>query len=170
MRAELDRSAYNYMAHGVEMSIRYRSAAIVEDGSPDLPPARDPELFYTPSTKPGSYVPHAWLVRREPSSPVSTLDVAGKGAFHIFTGPGGERWRLAAEKVVGELGIAVSVTSIGPKLDYEDPYGDWARHRGVEEDGCVLVRPDLVVGWRSASLPEDADEALLGAARTILGW
>lgn len=170
VREELGQAAYNGLAHGVEMSRRYRSAAVVSDGTPEPASARDPELFYDPSTWPGSPIPHAWLVRRHPSPLVSTLDVAGNGVFHLFTGHGGEDWRNAAEKTSRGLGVEVRVTSIGAFLDYEDPYGDWCKVRGVDDDGCVLVRPDLIVGWRCSSLPADPAQALDGAMKQILGW
>jgi 2,4-dichlorophenol 6-monooxygenase len=169
VRDELERAAYNYMAHGVDMGARYSSGAFVDDSFPESAVDHDAELYYVPSTKPGSYLPHAWLVKREPSPLVSTLDLAGKGRFHIFTGPGGDRWREAAKEASRRTGIELGVTSVGPTLDYEDPYGDWSRVSEVDDDGCVLVRPDLVVGWRSRTSGEDAVERLLEAVRQILG-
>ena len=46
------------------------------------------------------------------------------------------------------------------KREYTDLYDDWARLREVDEDGCVLVRPDAHVAWRSARLVEDPERAL----------
>jgi hypothetical protein len=57
------------------------------------------------------------------------------------------------------------VVSIGADCDYEDPFGDWARASGVEDDGAVLVRPDQFVAWRARSRGGD----LVGALATILG-
>jgi 2,4-dichlorophenol 6-monooxygenase len=109
-------------------------------------------------------------VRREPSPLVSTLDRAGHGAFHLFTGHGGEAWRAAAEQAGPELGVPIALTAVGPRLDYEDPYRDWTRLSGVSEDGCVLVRPDLIVGWRSATMVQNPSEVLTQVLRTLLGW
>jgi 2,4-dichlorophenol 6-monooxygenase len=170
VRHELDLSAYGYMAHGVDLSLSYSSDVIIGDGTAEPPPSRDRELFYEPSTRPGSPLPHAWLVRREPSPLVSTLDRAGHGAFHLFTGHGGEAWRAAAEQAGPELGVAIALTAVGPRLDYEDPYRDWTRLSGVSEDGCVLVRPDLIVGWRSATMVQNPSEVLTQVLRTLLGW
>jgi 2,4-dichlorophenol 6-monooxygenase len=62
------------------------------------------------------------------------------------------------------------VASVGPYLDYEDLYGNWRELSEVDEAGCVLVRPDLIVGWRSYDLPEDPVRALDAAMRQILGY
>ncbi len=52
---------YEFDAHGVEMNQRYRSGAVVADGSPSRHFDRDPELHYQPTTWPGARLPHAWL-------------------------------------------------------------------------------------------------------------
>ena len=58
--------------------------------------------------------------------------------------------------------------SIGWKQDYEDVYFDWAKKREVEEDGCVLVRPDRFVAWRSVDMIEDTKKKLEEVMRSIL--
>ena len=40
--------------------------------------------------------------------------------------------------------------------------------REVAEDGCVLVRPDAHVLWRSAQLVEDPERTLLGVLEQAL--
>ena len=169
LRAAIARMRYEYHAHGVEMTRDYDSEAIVPDGAPKPEPARDPELYYTPSTRPGSALPHAWLSHRAPGPKVSTLDVAGKQQFTLFTGPGGEAWRDAATAAAAALGIELRVAAIGPFLDYEDAYGVWADVSEIAEDGCVLVRPDLIVGWRARTLPAEPTAALQQALAQILG-
>ncbi|KAL1653415.1 hypothetical protein SLS61_003924 [Didymella pomorum] len=57
---------------------------------------------------------------------------------------------------------------IGIGLEYEDVYLDWDGESGVEEDGCVLVRPDLFVAWRSKSAGEESLR-LLAVMRRVLG-
>jgi 2,4-dichlorophenol 6-monooxygenase len=49
-----------------------------------------------------------------------------------------------------------------------DPYGDWQRVREVGDEGCVLVRPDRHVGWRSVSAQHDPTDELLRVMRAIL--
>ena len=41
---------------------------------------------------------------------------------------------------------------------------------GVEESGCVLVRPDLFVAWRAKRMCEDPEEKFLKVMRSILGF
>lgn len=167
---QLRDTRYNGEAHGVELGHNYHSDAVIGDGSPEPVAAQDAELYYTPSTRPGAPLPHAWLVRRTPGPLVSTLDLAGKGKFHLFSAHGGQAWQRAAAQVAQETGVDVGVTLIGSGLDIEDPYLDWARVCGIAEDGCVLVRPDLMVGWRCASLPGNPQAELSQVMRSILGW
>jgi 2,4-dichlorophenol 6-monooxygenase len=44
---------------------------------------------------------------------------------------------------------------IGPGREHIDLYEDWARAREVDEAGCVLVRPDAHVAWRSTGASAD---------------
>lgn len=104
------------------------------------------------STYPGYRLPHAWLSKDVPSKQISTVDLAGKNAFSLFTGHGGERWKAAAEAVGDKLGISINAFAIGFGLDYADKYRDWTKRREVDEDGCVLVRPDRYVAWRSQGM------------------
>ncbi len=152
-----------------EMNACYRSTAIVAEGDArDRTFDRDPELYYQPSTLPGSFLPHAWLGHRIPSSRVSTLDVAGKRQFTLFTGHGGEAWREAAHATAKRFGLPIRVVSIGPYLDFEDLYDIWRPLSGVQEAGAVLVRPDLHVAWRAAELPSDPGKSLAAVMAQIL--
>lgn len=170
LQQQLRQTRYNGEAHGVELTRSYRSGAVIDDRTPAVESTQDPELYYQPSTRPGASLPHGWLVKRTPSPLVSTQDLAGKRRFQLFSSHGGEAWRLAAERVSQQLNIEIGVTLIGNGLDYEDPYLDWENVRGTHEDGCVLIRPDLIVGWRCASLPDDPYHALLHAMNSLLGW
>lgn len=135
--------------------------------------AEDEVLYYEPSTYPGCRLPHVWLNKAVPTEPVSTIDLAGHGAFTLFTGIGGDAWKSAAEEVSAELGVPINVHSIGFRQEWEDTYFDWERLRGVDEDGAVLIRPDRVVGWRTQSLPGSSESPcaakLSQAMRSILG-
>ena len=57
---------------------------------------------------------------------------------------------------------------IGAGREYTDLYEDWTRLREVGEDGCVLVRPDQYVAWRSNSLPSDPKATLLESMKSVL--
>ncbi|MBO9343004.1 MAG: FAD-dependent monooxygenase, partial [Roseiflexus sp.] len=79
LRKAIELKNYEFNAHGVEMNQRYRSAAVVSDGTPEPSYERDPELYYHPTTWPGARLPHCWLEYQ--GRKISTLDLAGKGRF-----------------------------------------------------------------------------------------
>jgi 2,4-dichlorophenol 6-monooxygenase len=158
---------YEFNAHGVEMDQFYSSAAIVSDGSSRPEPQRDPELYYQPSTVPGSHLPHVWV--GDASRKLSTLDLARYTAFTLITGIAGEAWAPAAAKVASDLGVPIETVIIGPGREVTDIYYDWARIREIEEDGVLLIRPDKHIGWRSATLQESPEQALRAAMTALLG-
>lgn len=176
-RRERLRDAVKYTEHefggvGIEMNQRYESAAVYLKDEKDAqrPPPPDPVLQYQINTYPGSRLPHAWLNKHTPSqAPTSTIDLAGHGAFCLITGIGGERWKSAGHEASRHLGVELNTYSIGWRQDWEDVYGDWARRREVEEDGCVLCRPDRTICWRSPGMREDCNEALLRVMNSVLG-
>jgi 2,4-dichlorophenol 6-monooxygenase len=86
----------------------------------------------------------------------------------LLTGISGQGWATAAAKVADHLGIPLDGYVIGPGREYTDLYDDWARLREVGEDGCVLVRPDNHVGWRSAALTADPEGDLRRVLTRIL--
>lgn len=51
----------------------------------------------------------------------------------------------------------------------QDVYGDWERRREVEDDGCVLLRPDRTICWRSMMMREDSAAALMRVLNAVLG-
>jgi len=161
--------SFEFNCHGVEMNQRYASGAVVSDGSAEPAFTRDRELYYQATTWPGAHLPHVWVehdgVRK------STLDLAGQGRFVLFTGIGGECWRAAADAVQSRHGVAVEVVTIGPAgRDAQDIYADWYRQSEVEEDGCVLVRPDMFVGWRAPTASPQAAELLVEVFDKLLGF
>ena len=166
----IDNTCHEFLAHGSDMSQRYTSQAVfLEDaGDPPEPPS-DAVLFHKPHTFPGVRLPHAWLNTPVPNQQqVSTLDLAGKGRFALFTGHGGEAWRDAARNVTKCLDVEVAVYAVGYGLEYEAVFNDWYSLREVEEDGCVLVRPDNFVAWRSRSRTSDCSAVLNRVFRQIL--
>ena len=167
LAAAMELKHYEFNAHGVELGQFYTSSAVVSDGSPKpSTPGRDPELYYTPSTAPGAPLPHAWVgdARRK----VSTLDLAPSTRFTLFTGIAGEAWAPAAERVAAELGVPLAAIVIGPGRAVTDLYFDWARLRGIPEEGAILVRPDKIVAWRSPRLAEDPAAAIRAALTSVL--
>ncbi len=168
-RRELEKAIelkhYEFNAHGVELDQRYASDAVLPDGVV-APAERDPELFHRPSTEPGAKLPHAWLVGPH-GRRVSTLDLVGGGRWTVFTGLTGTAWRDAAAKVGAELGLDLRAVRVGDP-EGRDAYGDWSRLSGIDEDGCLLIRPDGYVAWRQTSATPEAANALLTALKSLL--
>lgn len=160
--------SYEFNCHGVELNQRYASSAVVPDGNPAPEFKRDQELYYQSTTWPGAHLPHAWVERKGVRK--STLDLTGKGRFTLLTGIGGDGWRAAAAAVEKAYGVGVDVFTIGPSgSDALDIYADWYRLSEVDEDGCVVVRPDMYVAWRSKSALPDASNRLVDVFGKILG-
>jgi len=167
LRKAIELKNYEFNCHGVELNQRYRSSAVVSDGTPEPAYTHDPELYYHPTTWPGARLPHCWLGHA--GQTVSTLDLVGKGRFALLTGMGGEAWKEAAEEVSARMGVEIACFVIGPGREVLDLYDDWARLREVAESGCVLVRPDAHVGWRQQVVADDCITGLVQAMERILG-
>ncbi len=165
--AALDLTNAQFNAHGVELGQRYRSRAVVDEGKPPPESARDPVLHYEPSTYPGRPIPHAWLAIGDRD--VSTLDLCAYDRFTLVTGAGGQPWLDAAAKLSAELGVEIAGVQVSLGLEVNDVYGDWIRRREVGDRGCVLVRPDRIVAWRSPDRVDDPKEALRAVMSAILG-
>ena len=167
LREAIAFKSYEFDAHGVEMNQRYRSGAVVPDGTDEPAFDRDAELHYLPTTWPGARLPHVWVFARD-GNEVSTLDLCGNGKFALFTGIGGEGWVEAAEKIARDLGIEIETRLIGPRREYEDHTGDWARMREVGDAGAILVRPDQHVCWRSSEISKEPQTSLGRVLKSIL--
>jgi 2,4-dichlorophenol 6-monooxygenase len=166
LRKALELKDYEFNAHGVELGQRYASGAVAPDGTSEPAYDRDPELYYHPTTWPGARLPHVWLGRD--GHKVSTHDLAGKGRFVLLTGISGQRWADAARRAGERLGIDLVAHVVGPGREHTDLYDDWSRVREVAEDGCVLVRPDAHVAWRSSAMVGDPERALVEVLERVL--
>jgi 2,4-dichlorophenol 6-monooxygenase len=167
LRKAIEFKKYEFDCHGVEMNQRYASGAVAAEGQPPAPNV-DMELHYQPTTYPGARIPHVWVYDRQ-GGRHSTLDLTGKGQFTLITGIGGEAWEAAAEALSTRLGLSIRVVKIGPRCGVEDHGGDWARAREISDAGCLLVRPDQHVAWRSATLTATPEADLARVLSTILG-
>lgn len=157
---------YRSNAHGIELGHRYTSDALVDDGTPFPEYTQDPFLYYHPTTHPGGYLPHAWVEHDQRL--VSTIDLAGHGRFSLFVGVGGKPWADAADAVSAELGIDLSVYSVGYRCEYDDVVGDWGRLREIGDRGALLVRPDRVIAWRASGHSDNPVDELRRALRATL--
>ncbi|NUB42786.1 FAD-dependent monooxygenase [Fertoebacter nigrum] len=158
---------YEFDCHGVEMNQRYRSDAILTDGQPEPAFEKDAELHYAPTTWPGARLPHVWVFAKS-GEKLSTLDLCGKGQFTLLTGIGGEAWVAAAETLAAELGLPIRCHLIGPRRAVEDHTGDWARASEIRDAGCLLVRPDHHIAWRSETPAADPVAELRRVLTTLL--
>lgn len=169
-RKGIENTGTEFHGLGIEMNQQYRSTAVYHDDEPEAPKLPlDAVRQRLISTYPGMRLPHAWLNTRTPGKQFSTIDLAGKGRFCLLTGPGGDAWKKAADEVAKAVGVDIVSYSIGWKEDYEDVYFDWAKLREVEEDGCVLVRPDRFVAWRSKDMISDPKAKLETVLKHVLG-
>ena len=151
-----------FQALGIEMNQRDRSSAVYQAGQGEMPALQgDLVLDHTRSTYPGCRVPHVWLDKAIPRPAHSILDLAGKGRFTLLTGIGGDAWKQAAVDVEMQLRIPIVAYSIGFRQDWEDVYFNWEIICEVEEDGCVLIRPDRYVAWRSLEWSRTPSKSLL---------
>ena len=150
---ELKNTEFN--AHGIELNQRYTSSAVQPDptlGEEEWP--RHPELYLQATTRPGSKLPHAWLVDAR-GRRTSTLDVTGKGQMTLLTGLAGAAWADAADK----LDLPFLKTVVIGQPGALDPYGYWQQIRDIPEAGALLVRPDGYIAWRHNHAVWDIDEA-----------
>lgn len=158
---------YEFDCHGVEMNHRYKSKAVVSDGTPMPKFKKDAELYHQATSWPGAHVPHVWLEKN--NTQLATVDLCGKGKFTLLTSIGGEAWLKAAKEFSKKTGVEINALTIGPGCDIEDPFGDWARMREIDDNGCLLIRPDMVVGFRAKAMPKNPSTALNDALNQILG-
>jgi 2,4-dichlorophenol 6-monooxygenase len=159
---------YEFDCHGVEMNQRYASNAVVVDAIEAPGKGIDMELHYVPTTSPGARIPHVWVFDKD-GKQHSTLDITGHGAFTLITGIGGEAWVEAAKTEAKKRGLAINIRVIGPRRDYEDHTGDWARAREIGDGGCLLIRPDQHVSFRAMSASKSAAKELGAALTAVLG-
>ena len=154
-----------FNALGAEIGYRYRTGAMVSDGTPEPLPDGHPDYAYRATTWPGARLPHAWLEtgRRR----ISSLDVVNATSFTLIVGIESTTWRDAVMKLPQELRSIIEVVQIGGRYGIRDVYGDWMRVREIGESGAVLVRPDHHVAWRS----ENSTQAhqLAEVLRSVLG-
>jgi 2,4-dichlorophenol 6-monooxygenase len=151
----------------VEFGYEYESAAVVPDGSPAPEPLDDIRV-YTPSTRPGSPLPHAWI-DDEAGTRRPIKDLVAPGRFLLIAGEDGEDWCEAAREIAADATIPLDAVRIG-HLDGDlfDPRCGWLRRREIERDGAILVRPDRFVAWRNVSASADPRGELAGVLGQVL--
>ncbi len=165
----LAEESYIFEAHGVEMNQVYASEAVVDDGT-ELVYERDEQLYIQPSSHPGSRLPHAWV--GDATGTVSTLDLVGAERFTLVLRDRGQGWAEAARQVAGEFGLELgrdlATITIGHAGDAQDLYREFGLRSGIDEDGCLLVRPDQHIALRHAGAHADPAAVLRRALAQVL--
>ena len=143
----------------VEYGFRANSPAIVPDGTRE-PENVDDLRVYTPDTRPGSPLPHAWVERFGKRVPLR--QAAPPWAFTLIAGEEGDAWCDAARRSAETRNIELVAIRVGHvEGDWLDPRLAFTRVRGFGRKGATLVRPDRVIAWRSM---DAGDPAAIGAA------
>ena len=155
---------------GICMNQTYDSNAVYLDDEAEPSPSVQGNRFKSilVTSYPGNRLPHAWVDKSTRRKLMSTQDLAGRGSFCLLTGVGGDAWMLAARKVSKAMGIPIATYGIGFGLDYQDVYREWQERREIDEAGCILVRPDRFVAWRSMKMIPDCEGKLLQVLRHVL--
>ncbi|AEM84184.1 FAD-dependent monooxygenase [Streptomyces violaceusniger] len=151
--------------HDREIGFHYEEGVVLPDGT--AAPSRDPMgVIYTPTTRPGHRLPHAWLNDR--GKRLSTHDIGGIGTFILLTGPDGAAWCEAAERLSASSGVPIEAYRIAPGGDFGDPARSWSALSEIEADGALLVRPDRYIACRFQSGPADPYATLESALAKLL--
>ena len=122
---------------GVTFGERVDASPIVF-GDPDRVPP-DQANAYHPSTQPGGRLPHRWLRGERSLYDLLGFEWTVLTPAHAVA----EAQRLA--EVGRAAGLPVAVLPLA-----EDEAGD------LLDEGLLLVRPDQVIAWRGANVPENA--------------
>ena len=112
---------------GLQMGFRYE---LEGSTSPIAPLSDDVIRNYTPSTEPGSRLPHGWLIRD--GKTISSLDLIDLTQATVIIGPSAH----------------VSYNCLQVGRDFEDPNAWWSKVLGLSSDACLTVRPDQHVASR----------------------
>lgn len=156
-----------FQEQNVEYGYTYASSAIVGDGTEPLPNP-DKVRLYIMETRPGHPLPHAWVEQQE-GQRVSTINLLRPDRFLLIAGEDGEAWCEAANQVARTLNVKIDALRIGHfSGDYLDPHLTWLKHRGIANDGAILVRPDRFVAWRSKGASHNPIGTLHDALHTVL--
>jgi 2,4-dichlorophenol 6-monooxygenase len=167
LRGFFDTLRMEFSCADIELGFEYAdSPAVVPDGS--IGPPRDPAgLELQQTARPGHRLPHAWLERY--GDHVATHDLVPPGTFVLLAGEDGGGWCHAAERVAARLGAPIATHRIGRTADLRDRDGAWAAHRGHDDAGAVLVRPDGHVAFRASGASTDPGGQLEAALGVALG-
>jgi 2-polyprenyl-6-methoxyphenol hydroxylase-like FAD-dependent oxidoreductase len=140
----------------VDLGFTYPTGALVAEPVSVAPSGTGD---YIPSAAPGHRLPHLWL--REGASSLSTMDCM-TSAFTVFAGRR-SRWNRAVAQMATASRVPLRTQ------DLPAAGGDtWTSLLGITDSGCVLMRPDGHVAWRSHSGAANPVAELRSALATVL--
>jgi 2-polyprenyl-6-methoxyphenol hydroxylase-like FAD-dependent oxidoreductase len=137
--ATLEQSKGNRMT-GAELGYRYEASPLIADepGGPE-----HNFMEYTPTTWPGSRLPHAWLADHS-----AMQDRIGNALTYSLLRLGGSKADTA--------GLASAFAAVGAPLQILDVPDE--RPREIYGYDLLLLRPDMHVAWRGNAPPLDAEQ------------
>ena len=160
VKAHLDSVGSEVLDYGIELDARYKSPVIYLTSADGPEPAWEVKT-YTPSTYPGSRVPHVFLK----DSKTSIFDTLGpQWSLVTFMSSGADS--RDAEKH-SQVFIATAVEAGMPVQSVVLVDEDHARD--IWGYDFVLVRPDAHVAWRGRHIPDTKDE-INRVLRVVTGW
>lgn len=163
--AAIETQRFEFQAHEVEMGFSYQAGALVDDGTA-APTQSDDGTAYTPHTRPGHRLPHAWL--DQDGQKISTLDlIRDDWRLTLITGPEGHAWGDAAAQLQ-QGGLPIEVISIDDDNGPMDQERRWVEINQLGPQGALLVRPDQFIAWRSQNGADDPAAELAAAASHVL--
>jgi putative polyketide hydroxylase len=146
---------------GLDIGVHYATkGAFIPDGRP-LPDATDVSR-YSPTATPGWRAPHFWLNEAEERSSSISLS---NGRFVLLCGANGEGWKATAQSLA--LKVTVNAYTVGPSGDLRLESDVFQDLYGIDADGCVLIRPDGHVAFRSHDCPATPLSSLRRAMQEI---
>jgi putative polyketide hydroxylase len=156
----------HFSAIGQDVGYGYDESNVIVYG-PEKPRAQAISR-YVPEAAPGCRAPHVWLTAKD-GSKTSTLNLSD-GCFALMTAEGGLAWVEASNVHNADKGNLpeISAYRFGEDADYT-PDRDFKALYEIEADGCVIVRPDGYVVYRSKSSEADALGELRKALAVAVG-
>jgi putative polyketide hydroxylase len=140
----------------VDLGFTYETGALVADDV--AAPALTGD--YAPAAAPGHRLPHLWL--GDGGSQRSTVDCIGS-TFTLFAGRNAGGWQRAVAQVARTSCIPLRIENLASSGSDR-----WTSLFGITESGCVLMRPDGHVAWRSSYGAVDSVRELGAALARVL--